>query len=138
MSSSADPSSTPDPKPGGARRRWRILLYRAIGMAALGLAAAGVALPLLPTTPFLLVAVWAFARGAPELGARLYSHPKFGPFLRDWDERQAIPVSGKVASIVGMSLAFAMVFYRTENLVARVVSGAVMGAVAIYILTRPS
>lgn len=138
MSSSTDPSGAPDPKPAGVRSRWRVLAYRAIGLAALGLAAAGVVLPLLPTTPFLLVAVWAFARGAPEFGERLYAHPKFGPFLRDWDERHAIPVSGKVASVIGMSLAFAMVLYRTDNLVIRAVSGAVLGAVAIYILTRPS
>lgn len=132
----AEPLAPPGPL--SHRQRWRIRLFRALGLAALGLAAAGVVLPLLPTTPFLLVAVWAFARGAPELGAKLYAHPKFGPFLRDWDARQAIPVSGKVASVIGMSLAFAMVLYRTDNLIIRAASGGVMACVAIYILTRPS
>lgn len=138
MQPPADPDSPAAPAALTARARWRLHLYRAIGMAALGLAAAGAVLPLLPTTPFLLVAVWAFARGAPELGAKLYAHPKFGPFLRDWDERRAIPLAGKAASVIGMSLAFVMVLLRTDNLLVRAASGGVMACVAVYILSRPS
>ncbi|MFN4175666.1 YbaN family protein [Phenylobacterium sp.] len=60
-------------------------------------------MPLLPTTPFLLVALWAFARGAPDLADKLRAHPKYGPYIRDWEDRRAIPRKAKAASVVMMS-----------------------------------
>ena len=41
-------------------------------------------LPLLPTTPFLLLAAWFFARSHPEWEAKLLAHPRWGPLIRDW------------------------------------------------------
>lgn len=132
------PPKTPPPPEGRTRGRVTTLVYRGVGLAALGLATAGVFLPLLPTTPFLLVAVWAFARGAPELGAKLYAHPRFGPFLRDWDERRAIPLSGKIASVVGMSLSWALLYTTAKHPAGPIVGGLVMLGVAAYVVTRPS
>ena len=114
------------------------LAYRAIGLACVCLATAGVFLPLLPTTPFLLVAVWAFARGAPELGARLYANPRFGPFLRNWDERRAIPLKAKIASVIGMGASWLILMVTAKHPVGPAVAGLVMLAVAGYVLSRPS
>jgi uncharacterized membrane protein YbaN (DUF454 family) len=63
---------------------------RLLGLAATGLALAGVVLPLLPATPFLLVAAWAFARSSPRLEGRLRAHARLGPLLAGWEARQAI------------------------------------------------
>ena len=62
-------------------------VYIAIGCVMVALGVVGIFLPLLPTTPFLLVAVWAFARSSPRLEAWLIHHPKLGPPLRDWRGR---------------------------------------------------
>lgn len=121
--------------PGRGRWRW---VYLGIGHAALGLAAAGVVLPLLPTTPFLLVAAWAFAKGSPRLERWLYEHPRFGPFLTDWRDRRAIPRRAKAAAVTGMGGGWALLAFGAERLAVPVVAGIVMAAVAVYILTRPT
>src|SRR5690606_36760083 len=72
--------------------RW---LWRSIASLALGLGALGVLLPGLPTTPFLLLAAWAGARGWPQMAQRLLRHPKYGPVIVDWRERRAVPRKAK-------------------------------------------
>lgn len=126
------------PEPLKGRSRTAVMVYRAIGLAAVGLGAVGVALPVLPTVPFLLVALWAFARGSPDLHARLLAHRTYGPMLRDWELRRAIPVRGKVASIGAMSASLLVLALTTERIWTTVAVGAVMAAVAAYILSRPS
>ena len=80
------------------------LIYIAIGCIAVVLGVIGIFLPLLPTTPFLLVAAWAFAKSSPRLEAWLTNHPRFGPPLRDWRERGAIPKRAKVIAVAAMAI----------------------------------
>ncbi|HYG90456.1 MAG TPA: YbaN family protein [Azospirillum sp.] len=121
----------PSRRPG----RWAFL---AVGYAALGLAVAGVVLPLLPTTPFLLVAAWGFAKSSPRLERWLYEHPRFGPFLIDWRERRAIPRRAKAAAVTGMGGSWGLLVFNADRAMVPTVAGIVMLAVAVYILTRPS
>jgi uncharacterized protein len=127
-------------EPSGAKPRSRIAVavYRGLGFAFVGLAALGVALPVLPTTPFLLLALWAFARGSPHLHARLLAHPRYGPLLVDWEARRAIPLRGKIASVAAMSVSFAILALTTQRVWTLIAVGVVMAAVAVYILSRPS
>lgn len=113
------------------------MLYLTIGWFAVGLALLGVALPLLPTTPFLLVAAWAFAKGSPRLQAWLYGHPRFGPFLTDWRDQGAIPRRAKLLAVGGMSASWALLAATTANPLVPVFAGAGMAAVAVYVVTRP-
>ncbi len=70
-------------------------VYRALGICSVALGLIGVVLPLLPTTPFLILAAYFFARSHPEWEARLLAHPTAGPAIRAWRERGAIPLLGK-------------------------------------------
>ena len=72
--------------------------FRVLGVLCIGLAVVGAVLPLLPTTPFLLLAAWFFARSHPEWEARLLTHPRMGPVILAWRARGAIPRSAKFAA----------------------------------------
>ncbi|MCM5554850.1 YbaN family protein [Pleomorphomonas sp. NRK KF1] len=112
--------------------------YLIIGCLMVVIGAIGVALPLLPTTPFLLIAAACFARSSPRLEAWLLSHRRFGPLLAAWRERGAIPRSGKLLSTVGMALGF-YAFYKGSQpglmLMAIVASTFVL--IGIYVWSRP-
>ncbi len=70
---------------------------------AVGLAAIGAFLPIMPTVPFLLVAVFCFARSNPAWEARILAHPQWGPQVQDWRERRAISRRAKIMAIGAMS-----------------------------------
>lgn len=74
------------------------LLYLTAGLACVGLGVLGMFLPVLPTTPFLLLAVWAFARSSRRLESWLLEHPRFGPRLRAFRTDRVVPVSVKLTA----------------------------------------
>lgn len=125
--------TTPPP----AQRR-RVLVYRAIGFAAVALAAVGVVLPVMPTTVFLLIALWAFARGSPELAERLRQHPTYGRLIRDWEERGAIPTRAKVAAVTMMALSWGLVAYTTRSVWIAGAVGVILTGVGAYVVSRPA
>lgn len=88
----------------GVKRR----LYLALGLSSLALGAAGIVLPLLPTTPFLLLAVWAFSRSSPRFRRYIETHPRFGPPLAAWRERRAIPRRAKALAAVALATSWAV------------------------------
>ena len=81
----------------------RRIVYRTCGLASLGAGIVGIALPLLPTVPFLILAAFCFARSNPEWADRLHNHPRYGHHLREWRDRRAISRKGKVAALTAMS-----------------------------------
>ena len=114
------------------------LAYRTLGCAAVALAAAGVALPGLPATPFLLVALWAFGRGAPEWADRLRAHPRYGPLVRNWEERQAIPRPAKAAAVVGVVASWIVLAVTTRNPILVAALGVLFAGVLAYVVSRPN
>lgn len=79
-------------------------LYLAAGLLCIALGVLGIALPVLPTVPFFLLAAFCFARSRPEWAARLYDHPRYGPAMREWRDRRAISRKAKLASLTTMAL----------------------------------
>lgn len=84
--------------------RWRRRAYRLAGGAAFLTGAVGIAVPLLPTTAFWLLAVFCFLRSDPRWAEALMRHPRFGPPLRDWFEQGAIGRRGKLSAVAALAL----------------------------------
>ena len=78
------------------------MLYRFLGLLFLALAILGVVLPGLPTTPFLILAAWFFARSSEKWHQRLLQSELFGPLLRNWEERRCISWRTKIVALVSM------------------------------------
>jgi uncharacterized protein len=93
-------------------RAVRIALVAA-GFACVGLGIAGLVLPLLPTTPFMLLAAACFARSSPRFHRWLLHHRIFGPLVREWEAHRAIPWRTKLWAIALMSgtLAISITFF---------------------------
>jgi len=98
----------------------------------------GLFLPLLPSTVFFLIALWAFSRSSARFHAWLYTHPRLGRLLRDWHAHRMIPLRAKVLAVttMGGSLLF-VTEYIAEDWVLPAGLGAILGLVAAYIVTRP-
>lgn len=79
-------------------------LYLVGGWLCLGLAFLGVFLPLLPTTPFVLLAAVCFSRGSERLYQWLLAQPTFGPLICDWQQRGVIRLRVKVLTTTLMAL----------------------------------
>lgn len=83
-----------------------------LGLLSLGLAIAGIFLPLLPTTPLLLLSAALFLRSSPRLYDWLLNHPRLGPYIKNFREYRAIPLRVKVVSVslVWLTLGYCVVF----------------------------
>jgi uncharacterized membrane protein YbaN (DUF454 family) len=79
-------------------------LWTGAGLMFVGIGTVGAFLPLLPTVPFLLLALFCFARGNPVWEQRLLGHPTYGPLLLDWRQRRAIPRRAKWAALIAMAV----------------------------------
>lgn len=112
-------------------------LFAALALAFTGVALAGVALPGLPTVPFLLVAVACGRRGWPGLAERLESHPRWGAPLRDWREHGAVPRRSKRAAAALMALSWATMAALGVAVPALAVAGIVMTGVLAWLWLRP-
>ena len=93
--------SPPRPAP---RPAWQRGLWLAAGVLALGAGVVGVVLPLLPTTPFVLLAAFCFARSNERWARWLLNHRRFGPMLRAWQARRVIPWRAKLLAWTMMGL----------------------------------
>lgn len=113
-------------------------LWLAIGCASVAAGAAGALLPLLPTTPFLLLAAFAFARSSPRLHQWLIMHPRFGPMIEDWRRYGAISRRVKAYSLASMAAAIALSVAFGVSAVFLGFQALVLGGAAIFVLTRPS
>ena len=114
------------------------IFYLAIGWIFTGLGFIGAFLPVMPTTPFLLVAVWAFGKSSRSLKKWLYEHPKFGPYISDWFDHGVVSQKAKFLSVSMMGVGLGFTVFSSGNIYVILGVGLTMVATATFILTRPS
>ncbi|MET0251129.1 MAG: YbaN family protein [Novosphingobium sp.] len=111
-------------------------LWLAGGIVAFAVGTIGIALPLLPTVPFYLLAAFCFTRSRPEWAERLHQHPRYGPPLRAWRDRRAIGRRAKVSAIMVMALGVALTWF-TLGWPWVLIPAAVLALSGTWIATRP-
>lgn len=112
-------------------------LIFALGAVSVALGVIGVFLPLLPTTPFLILAAWCFLKSSPKAHEWLYRQPKIGVALRDWDERGAIALPTQILAVSMIFISLIFMWLKIPKLWLKSGLTVVMVGVSIFILTRP-
>ncbi|MHA1153828.1 MAG: YbaN family protein [Alphaproteobacteria bacterium] len=110
----------------------------AFGWLCVGLGVIGAFLPVIPTTIFLILALWAFSKSSARFHRWLYRHPNLGRPLRDWHAHRVIPVPAKCLALTMMTASLLFVtFFVAEGWALPLGLALVLAAVASYIVTRP-
>ena len=116
----------------------RIVLL-ALGFVFVGLATIGVVLPLLPTTPFLLLAAACFAKSSHRFYRVLLENRIFGPLIRDWREHRAIPLRAKILAIgVMLTVMASTAAFVLEHPLARVALIGFGVALSAWLWSKPT
>lgn len=116
--------------------RPKVIVLVMLGMISVGLGLLGIFLPLLPTTPFLLLAAFFFARSSPRFYSWLLNNRWFGGYVRNYREKRGIPLRIKALAIASLWMTITMsVIWATDLLAIRVFLLAVASAVTWHLLT---
>lgn len=112
--------------------------YQCLAYVSVGLALIGAVLPLIPTTPFLLVAAWSAGRGSPRLANWLDNHQHFRPMISGWKQHGAVPLSAK--SLASLLLAFSWITLWLAGATIWLLAGLAVffTLIAAFLVTRPS
>lgn len=113
-------------------------LWLIVGWIALALGMVGVVMPIMPTVPFLLVAVWCFSRSSPRLRNRILRNRQFGPSIRDWLRRGAIAGRVKVFAVAAMACGVGAALWLGLPPWLVLGQATICAAVAAYVVTRPT
>lgn len=113
------------------------LLWIAAGGICVALGMIGALLPVLPTTPFMLLAAFCFARSSPRLHGWLLAHPTFGPVIQSWQAHGAIAPKVKRMAVLTIAACFLFAVFLGLKPWLLLLQGTVLAAVSLFILTRP-
>lgn len=120
------------------RQKSKKILLLSIGWFFVAVGALGIVLPVLPTTPFLLISLWAFSQSSERFHDWLFNHRIFGPPLQEWEKHGVIPNKAKIIALITMAASATMIVFFTDTpwygLAGML---ALMSIGALFILTRP-
>jgi uncharacterized membrane protein YbaN (DUF454 family) len=108
--------------------------FTACGILSLVIGVLGIFLPLLPGTPFLILAAMCFSRGSERFHAWLVEHPRLGPGIRDWQENGVIRTRYKWLATVMMSISCTAMLTRPRIPLAGKIGFAVFAAALLLVI----
>ena len=114
------------------------IILISLGWLCVGLGFVGIFVPGIPTTIFLIIALWAFTKSSTKLRYWLLHHKKFGPILNNWQQHKVVPRRAKILMVVLMSLASILFYYSLQNLYLTIGLVIILVLVAIYVISLPS
>ena len=117
--------------------RWQRWTWMACGAIALATGVVGIVLPLLPTTPFILLAAFCFSRGSARYERWMLMHPRFGPMVRQWRAQRAVPLRAKQLAIAMMTISSALAWWALPAQV-HWIPGACCAVVALWLWRLPT
>jgi hypothetical protein len=110
-------------------------VYKALGLLFLLLGVAGIVLPVLPTTPFVLLAAWCFAQSTEKWHAMLLESELFGPMISNWEANRCISLRTKFAALTTMSLVGgASIAFAMHDPMLRIITALLLGVGATTLL----
>jgi uncharacterized membrane protein YbaN (DUF454 family) len=109
-----------------------------LGWLCVGLAFVGIFVPGVPTTIFLIIALWAFTKSSEKLRHWLLHHKRFGPILNNWQKHKVVPRRAKILMVILMSSAVVLFHYSLQNLYLTIGLVIILVSVAIYVISLPS
>ncbi|HEX6587919.1 MAG TPA: YbaN family protein [Longimicrobiales bacterium] len=124
-------------RPGEPHVRARPL-WAAAAWLSTALALVGVLIPGVPTTPFVLLAAWAAARGSKRLHAWLHEHPRLGPALIAWEEQRAVSMRAKLAAAALLAASWTIMAMRGVSGGLLALTGALFLTVGTFVASRPT
>lgn len=89
-------------------------IYRILGLISVAIGYVGIFVPGLPTTTFVILAGWLFAKSSPKFNRWLHAHPLFGKYLTDWEERRVYPTRGKYAMMGAMTVSTVILYFTVS------------------------
>lgn len=113
-------------------------VWTGFGAVSLGAGAVGLVLPLLPTTPFVILAAFAFSKGSPRFARALHGHSLFGPMIAEWRAKGAISPRTKALALAMMTAALATSVALAFSTVLIALQALAMTGAAAFILSRPN
>ena len=119
------------------RRRWSRPLLVALGWVFTALGVAGLVLPLMPGTVFLILAAWCFSRSSPRFEAWLVGHPRLGPHVLRWRQTGAIARRAKLLACGSMALSFLLLTLTSAPPIALATAALCLIASGAYVASRP-
>ena len=114
------------------------LILLIVGWLCVGLGFVGIFVPGIPTTIFLIIALWAFARSSKKFHAWLLNHKRFGPILHNWQEYKVVPLRAKILMVILQTSVVIIVHYTFDNLIITFGLAIILVLVAMYVISLPS
>jgi len=115
----------------------RNAIYVTLAAISFALGVIGLFLPVMPTTCFMLAAVWLASRGSPRFANWIRNHPRFGPPIQSWERERAIPKHAKIMAVIMLSVSCLIIAFTVSHWPLKI--GLIVGlsGLAIWIVTRP-
>ncbi|WP_338100613.1 YbaN family protein [Salinicola corii] len=115
----------------------RNAIYVTLAAISFALGVIGLFLPVMPTTCFMLAAVWLASRGSPRFANWIRNHPRFGPPIQSWERERAIPRHAKIMAVIMLGVSCAIIAFTVSLWPLKV--GLIVGlaGLALWIVTRP-